>query len=287
VPDPSVTAPTGGRLGDHTVPAPALAATERTLDAPPGLVGEPSDAERARTLVVESGTATLSTLAVDLPGTPFGSLVAHAPDEHGRPLLCLSDLAEHSRNLAADRRASVMVTEAGDGDPLARGRVTLLGDVTVLDGDERAAALERYRAVHPDAFYVEFSDFRAYRLEVGSARYVGGFGRMSWVDAGEYRGAEPDPLRPHRIGIIQHMNDDHADSLLAFCRVLAGRTDTVSARMLDVDRYGFSVLASTAEDSAGGGNGGGKAVRFGFDTPTGTPLAVRAAMIELVRRVRA
>jgi len=293
VPDPSVSAPTEGRLGDHAVPASARAATKRTLDATPGLVGEPSDAERARTLVVESRTATLSTVAVDSPGTPFGSLVSHASDERGRPLLCLSDLAEHSRNLATDRRASVMVTEAGDGDPLARGRVTLLGEVTVLDGDERAAALQRYRAVHPDAFYVEFSDFRVYRMEVGSARYVGGFGRMSWVDAGEYSRAEPDPLRPHRIGIIEHMNDDHADSLLAFCRVLAGRADTVSARMLDVDRYGFSVLASTAGDGAGGGggrggeDGGGKAVRFGFDTPTDTPLAVRTAMIELVRRVRA
>ena len=298
MPDPSVSAPTGPRPSDHAVPPSAFAATKRTLDATAGLLGEPSDAERARTLLAEGRTATLSTVAIDSPGTPFGSLVSHASDERGRPLLCLSDLAEHSRNLAADRRASVMVTEVGDGDPLARGRVTLLGEVTALAGDERGAALERYRAVHPDAFYVEFSDFRVYRLEVESARYVGGFGRMSWVDAGEYSRAEPDPLRPHRIGIIQHMNDDHADSLLAFCRVLAGRTDTVSARMLDVDRYGFSVLASTAGDGAdrggengggenGGGNdSGGKAVRFGFDTPTDTPLAVRTAMIELVRRAR-
>ena len=291
MPDPSVDTPTAGRpteradRADHAVPSAAQSRTRRTLDATPGLVGEPTDAERARTIVATGRTAALSTIAADSGGVPFGSLVAHAVDELGRPLLCLSDLAEHSRNLTADPRASVMVTEdpTGDrgGDPLASGRVTLLGEVTVLDGVERAAALQRYRSVHADAFYVEFSDFRLYRLEVTSARFVGGFGRMSWVGAADYAGAEPDPLRPHRAGIIEHMNNDHADALVAFCRVLAGRPDTATARMVDVDRYGFSVLAGDNPD------GDLKAVRFGFDAATDTPLEVRTAMVELVRRTRA
>lgn len=206
--------------------------------------------------------------------------MAHAVDDRGRPLLCLSDLAEHSRNMATDPRASLMVTEDGEGDPLARGRTTLLGEVTVLDGGERDAALERYRATHAGAFYAEFADFRFYRLEVSSVRFVGGFGRMSWVDAAEYATAEADPLRPHRAAIIDHMNDDHGDALVAFCQVLGGRPDTISARMVDVDRYGFSVLAA---DGLGGDE---KAVRFGFDAAADTPLAVRTAMVELVRRTR-
>jgi putative heme iron utilization protein len=193
----------------------------RPADYLPGRPGPGAldDAERARTIVTAGRTAALSTVAVDSGGVPFGSLVAHAVDELGRPLLCLSDLAEHSRNLTADPRASVLVTElvteAGNGDPLASGRVTLLGEVAVLAGDERATALASYKAVHPDAFYVEFSDFRIYRLEVTSARFVGGFGRMSWVDAAGYASAEPDPLRPYRAGIVEHMNNDHADSLIA------------------------------------------------------------------------
>ena len=293
MPDPSVDTPTAGRRADHTdsagsadhvVPITALSRTKRTLDATPGLVGEPSDAERARTIVAGGRTAALSTIAPDSGGVPFGSLVAHAVDELGRPLLCLSDLAEHSRNLTADPRASIMVTEASPeagGDPLASGRVTLLGEVTVLAGPERATALACYRAVHTDAFYVEFSDFRLYRLEVSSARFVGGFGRMSWVTAADYAQAEPDPLRPHRAGIVEHMNNDHADALVAFCRVLAGRPDTATARMVDVDRYGFSVLAGDNPD------GDLKAVRFSFDTPTDTMLEVRTAMVALVRRTRA
>jgi hypothetical protein len=290
VPDPSVDTPIAARpaeRADHAVPNAALDQTKRTLDATQGLVGEPSDAERARTIVAGGRTAALSTIAADSGGVPFGSLVAHAVDELGRPLLCLSDLAEHSRNLTADPRASIMVTEPSDntgdteGDPLARGRVTLLGEVTVLAGAEREAALARYRSVHTDAFYVEFSDFRLYRLEVASARFVGGFGRMSWVAAADYARAEPDPLRPHRAGIVDHMNNDHAEALVAFCRVLAGRPDTATARMVDVDRYGFSVLAGDSPD------GDLKALRFGFDTPTDTMLGVRTAMVELVRRTRA
>jgi putative heme iron utilization protein len=276
VPDPSP-----DRFRDHAVPDDALNATRRTLDATPGLVGEPTDAERSRTLVADAHTASLSTIALDPAGVPFGSLVAHAVDGAGRPILCLSDLAEHSRNLAADPRASVLVTEAGTGDPLALGRVTLLGRTTVLDGDDRADALQRYQAAHPGAFYAEFADFRIYRLEVEAVRFVGGFGRMSWVGADGYAAAEPDPLREHRAGIIDHMNDDHAEALVGYCRVLAGRPETVSARMVDVDRYGFSVLAADAP------GGDPKAVRFAFDAPTDTPLAVRAAMVELVRRTRA
>lgn len=268
------------RFRDHAVPEDARAETQRTLDATPGLVGEPSDAERSRTLVASGRTAALSTTALDPAGVPYGSLVAHAVDDAGRPLLCLSDLAEHSRNLAADPRASVMVTEPGPGDPLALGRVTLLGRTSVLDGEDRAAALQQYLAAHPNAFYAEFADFRLYRLDVEAVRYVGGFGRMSWVSAQDYAAAEPDPLRTHKAAIIDHMNDDHADALVAYCRVLAGRPETVSARMVDVDRYGFSVLAADAP------GGDPKAVRFAFDGPTDTPQAVRAAMVELVRRSR-
>jgi putative heme iron utilization protein len=274
------TTPDAPAFRDHAAPGEAAATTERSRDATSGIVDEPSDAERARTIVATGRTGALSTIGIDPAGVPFGSLVAHAVDDAGRPVLCLSDLAEHSRNLAADPRASLLVTEAGDGDPLALGRVTLLGEVSVLEGDERAEALRLYRATHTGAFYAEFADFRFYRLEVAAVRFVGGFARMSWVESAGYAAAEPDPLRADRAGIITHMNDDHADSLVAFCRVLGDRPDTVTARMVDVDRYGFSVLAADGPD------GDAKALRFVFDAPTDTALAVRTAMVDLVRRTR-
>lgn len=246
-------------------------------------MSEPSDAELARTLIVDAPTASLSTIGEG--GFPFGSLVTHAVDAAGRPLLLLSDLAEHTRNLVADPRASLMAVQDGAGDPLALGRVTVVGEVAVLAGDERTAALTGYRETHPGAFYadpstIEDHGFRIYRLEVASVRYVGGFGRMSWVDAAGYIAAEPDPLRPHATRITEHMNDDHADSLVLFARVFGGREQTVEARMTGCDRYGFGMLTRDAD-------GGEQDLRVAFRSDVVTPDAARAAMVELVREARA
>jgi heme iron utilization protein len=257
--------------------------------ANPGVRGEPTDAERGRTLLAATRTGALSTVAVDPAGFPFGSLVAHAVDDLGRPLLCLSDLAEHTRNLAADPRASLMAADAGTGslvpggggDPLASARVTVLGSVGKLDGAERAAALETYRAVHPAAFYSAFDDFRLYRLEVASVRYVGGFGRMSWVSAADHTAAEPDPLHPHVAGIVGHLNDDHADALVSCCRTFGARPTTAEARTVTVDRYGFTLLASD------GGSSDPTVVRIPFGRRVDTIGEVRAVMIELLREALA
>jgi heme iron utilization protein len=266
------------RAGIHLVPQESRAETERTLAATPGVRGEPSDAERSRTLLAGVRTAALATLGEG--GFPFGSLVSHAVDPHGRPLLLLSDLAEHSRNLTADPRASLMATEAGSGDPLALARVTVIGRVAQVPAAECDGVLETYRGTHPGAFYAGFADFRLYRLEVSSVRYVGGFGRMSWVSAEEYTGAEPDPLRAHASGIIEHMNDDHAEALVLYCRTFGDRPDTAAARMVTVDRYGFAMLARDAPD------GDETAVRLPFGRRVDTTNEVRAVMIELLRQAR-
>jgi len=260
--------------------------TERTLAATPGLRGEPTDAERARTLFAYARHAALATVGVEPVGYPFGSLVGHALDGAGRPLLCLSDLAEHTTNLKADARASLMVSalvEAGT-DPLAGARATLIGKLVEGTGAERAPAHDLYRGAHPEAFYSTFSDFRIYRLEVEAVRYVGGFGRMSWVNSEHYGAAEADPLQPHADRVIDHMNDDHADALILFCRVLGDRPDTGWARMVGVDRYGFDVLAAAGADP--GDQEQRKALRIVFDPPCDTPDAVRAAMVALVGKVR-
>jgi hypothetical protein len=91
--------------------------------------------------------------------------------------------------------------------------------------------------------------------------------------------AESDPLAGEAaIGIIEHMNADHADSLALMARVLGGRPDTTEAVMTAVDRYGFDIVVS--------GSGGRAALRLGFDTPVATPAAVRPAMIRLVELAR-
>ncbi len=244
-------------------------------------VRAPTHAERCRTLVQEARSAALSTIALDPPGFPYGSLVTVASDDVGRPLLLLSTLAEHTRNLLARADASILMTEPlGSHDqPLAVGRVTLLGPCARIGKDEQAAVRGTFLAQQPSAsYYVDFADFAFYRLEPTALRYVGGFGRMSWVSADDYRVAEPDPLASGAAGIITHMNSDHAEAVLAYAKVLAGFADASSATMTAVDRYGFELAAMTAN--------GPRAARLAFDVPVATSDEVRRAMVAMVKRAR-
>lgn len=261
-------------------PGPPVGAPPAAADRPPP--PEPDDAERARTLVSVQTRAALSTLGLDPPGTPFGSVVTFGADAAGRPCFFVSTMAEHTRNLHADPRASVLVvadTPAG-ADPLASGRVTLVGQVgEITDPVERAAARDGYLAANPNAFYVDYGDFRCLRLEVAAVRYVGGFGRMSWVDVAAYAAARPDPLAPAAEGIIGHMNADHAGALVTLCHHRAGRTDVVASSMTVVDRYGFEVVAELA-------GGHRETLRIGFSTTQDSGESVRQELIAMLHRAR-
>jgi len=287
--DRSVT--TGDRTTGHLLPAGMGDGNGGGTGAPP--VPEPTHAERARTLVAGSNRGVLSTVAADpgaggseaaapVAGYPFGSVATYALDEVGRPIVFVSTMAEHTRNAAADPRASLIVTEpVPEGrDPLAAGRVTLIGELLEVTGDERPAVRDRYLAANPaSAYYIDFGDFSFWRLEVAGVRYVGGYGRMSWVSAADYAAAEPDPLAGEAAaGIVEHMNADHADSLVLLARALGGRPDATEAVMTAVDRYGFDLVAA--------GPSGRAAVRVGFDAPVTTPAGARPAMIRLLDRVR-
>jgi heme iron utilization protein len=260
---------------DHRRPAPRE-------EEPAPAARAPSHAERCRTLASQAVSATLSTIAREPLGFPYGSLVTVAVDSLGRPLLLLSDLAEHTTNLKAQAEASVLMTEplGGHDQPLALGRVTILGPCNKVVAIERDGVREAFLKQQPSAaYYVDFQDFAFYRVEPVALRYVGGFGRMSWVSAEEYRAAEPDPLAPDAMGILKHMNDDHADAVLAYARGLAGIAEATSATMTAVDRYGFEIAVATAK--------GPRASRLEFDTVVATPGDARQALVAMVKRARA
>lgn len=238
----------------------------------------PTHAERCRTLVRQARAATLCTLAVDPAGYPYGSLVTIAFDDAGRPLFLLSNLAEHTTNLKARAEASVLVSEplGAHDEPLALGRITILGRCERVDA---ADVREMFLAQQPSAsYYVDFADFAFYRLEPEALRYVGGFGRMSWVDAAAYRAAEADPLADAASGILKHMNDDHADILALYAQKLASMPTATSATMTAVDRYGFDLAVTTPA--------GKRTTRLAFDTPVATTDEVRRATITLATRAR-
>ncbi len=234
----------------------------------------PSHAERARTLVSLESTGTLSTL--DPEGFPHGSYVTFAlegPD----PVLLISKLASHTQHLMRDARASLMAHEARAEDPLANGRVTLIGpcEKVVEPSSARAAFL----AVHPGAaYYADFADFAFYRLSVRSVRYIGGYGRMSWVEAADWRAARPDPLARDAASILAHMNADHADALVLYARAFTRAVDAADVVMTGIDRYGFELSVVTPS--------GRRPARIAFDAEITDPTASRKALIALVKSAR-
>lgn len=246
--------------------------------APP-LLPEPPFAERARTLVHLGRTATLSTRLHKHEGYPFGSVAPYGVDGAGQPTLLVSRLAVHTQNLRADPRASLLVVQPGwSEDPLAGARVTLVGRVTAVPEGERAAVREDYLARQPTArYWVDFGDFAFYRITVDDLYYVAGFGAMGWVDAAAYRSAAPDPLADHAAGIIEHMNADHAEALVLYCRAFAGVTAD-AATMTAVDRMGFRVRARTGTRLHG--------LRINFPHDVCTPLEARTVLVEMVRQAR-
>jgi putative heme iron utilization protein len=241
---------------------------------------EPSYAERARTLVHLARTGALSTLSRRLPGHPFGSVMPYTPDERGRPLVLISGMAMHTRNLEADPRASLLVTQPGRADdPLAAARATLVGEARRLAAPDLSAARARYLERHPEAgAWADFDDFAFWRLEVAEIYFVGGFAAMDWVGAAAYADARPDPLAEGAAGIMEHMNRDHADALLVFARVLGGITaDT--AEMVAVDRLGFRLRLRHGSELA--------ARRIAFPTEVLSLEAARVTLIAMLADCRA
>jgi len=199
----------------------------------------------------QAHAALATTLGDDHGGRPYASLVAVACDLDASPLLLLSDLAQHSRNIAADRRVSLLfdggpaehppANSRGNspGDPLAEPRVSLIGEATRCDDP---ALLARFTMRHPDAaHYAGFGDFHLYRVAIGRGHLVAGFGRISWIEAADLRVAGDAPaLAAAEAEIVAHMNADHADAVALYATRLLRRGGE-GWRMTGIDPEGIDL----------------------------------------------
>src|SRR5262245_30553581 len=249
----------------------------RAADAPGA--PEPTFAERARTLAHVGRTGTLATLSRRHPGHPFASVMPYALDATGRPLFLISALAMHTQNLESAARAGRLVTQPDwSGAPLAAGRLTVMGNARRLDAAEAPAARVAYLARHQRAeYWVDFEDFAFWRLEVADVYFVGGFAAMDWVTAADYAAAAPDPLADVAGGIVEHMNRDHADALLAYARHYAGETAD-EATMVTVDRLGFKLRLRQGDRLS--------SVRIAFPRDVTSAAQSREVLIEMLRQAR-
>ena len=187
----------------------------------------------ARQLLRRARTATLSSLNRD-DGVPYASLVNVATDVRGWPLILISTLAWHTKNLLGDSRASVLVAEPpADGDALTGPRVTVMGHFAKVEDE---AVARRYLARHPWARqYCGFGDFAFWRLEPSRAHAVAGFGRIETMDADEVF-PSADEMNALEKDAIQHMNEDHGEAVELYAtRLLGAETGDWKVAAIDCD----------------------------------------------------
>jgi putative heme iron utilization protein len=207
-------------------------------------------------------------LATSLNGAPYASLVLFAVDVDASPLLLLSDLAQHSRNIAFDPRVSLLLDATeGHADPLTGPRLTLLGRTQQID-DRRC--LRRFTSHHPSSVgYAGFRDFHLYRVAVERAHLVAGFGRIDWIDGANFLCSyDAGRLAAAESEIIEHMNLDHSDAIAYYARGLLGRSGT-GWQMTGVDPEGVDLRCD------------GETARLQFSAPVLTAAAARATLVKL------
>ncbi|MDB5619544.1 DUF2470 domain-containing protein [Tardiphaga sp.] len=230
----------------------------------------------ARSLLRRSRQGALATL-MPPKGDPYCSLVnlASAPD--GAPVLLISRLALHTRNILADPRVSLMLDERAAGDPLEGARIMLAGTAEQAGEVDAASLRQRYLAVHPSAgMFVDFKDFAFFRIEPTAAHLVAGFGRINDLAPAQFLTdlSGTEAMLEAEQGAVAHMNADHRDALSLYAtRLLGAAPGEWCCTGCDPD--GLDLQAGTT------------VLRLDFPRRIVTPGALRAALRELAEQARA
>jgi putative heme iron utilization protein len=222
----------------------------------------------ARRLLNHQSVGVLSTHSIDVEGYPFGSIAPYTLNYDGEPAILISDIAQHTRNIKQNNKVSLTVFKPDADDAQAGSRLTWIGDAEPVDPSDKETR-DRYLRYFPSVeSYFETHDFSFYRIGLRRARFIGGFGQIFWI--------EPDamlvknPFRETEKGIIEHMNRDHQQSLVHYCK-LFGRAGAEAVTMTGIDSEGFDLLADNRK------------LRIDFDSPIHATEEARANLIRLAR----
>ena len=200
--------------------------------------GSDDQAHAARRVLAGTFHGLLSTHSLEHAGYPFGSVVPYVLDQDGLPLLLLSHLSQHTKNLDADGRCGLTVVEEGAGDVQERGRLSAVGDVTPSGP---YADSERYFRYFPHTrMYFEQLRFSFYRFTPVRFHWNGGFATARWF--GIDRIVRPNPLScEEQARIVAQMNQNRADALLGYLTATDGINDTNDVSMLGIDAEGIDL----------------------------------------------
>jgi putative heme iron utilization protein len=229
----------------------------------------------ARKFLRSTRSGILSTHSVKFDGYPFGSVAPFVLDQNCQPIILISTIAEHTKNIQLNPKVSLLAF-AGEEDLQAGARLTLLGEVSKIFKEQDANLRARYLRYLPQAAsYFDMHDFAFYRIHIHQARYIGGFGKMSWlsdVDLREGINAANSPLASQENSIIEHMNQDHVHSMLSYCRYYH-KLEADHAQMLGIDYDGFDVEAQIT--------GKKTYLRFNFEQPVYDAQAARMVLVAM------
>ena len=227
----------------------------------------------AKKLLREGRSGALATLLAG-SGDPYCSLVNVATAVDGAPLLLLSKLALHTKNLLADARVSLMLDERKEGDPLEGARVMLMG-TCAKDSDRLSGPA--YLRRHPEAeMFANFADFGFYRMDIARAHLVAGFGRIVDLKPQDVRTdiSDAGALVESEVDAIAHMNADHADACRLYATRLLGASDG-DWRCVGIDPEGLELQK------------GRTALRLPFPQRVTGPGPLRALLKQLADQARA
>lgn len=229
-------------------------------------------AEQARRLLLQESAGILSTHSQAVPGYPFGSVVPYCLDLNGRPVILISTIAQHTKNIMADGRVSLTVTQSGHVDVQAASRVTLLANASCVGGVNEKEVLRYYEFFPDSRDYHSTHDFDFYTLEAVKIRFIGGFGEIYWLEPSDVLIKSPFS-REEEYGMVTHMNQDHVDTMRHYCTKAAIDVPVdCSPAMAGVDGEGFHLRLDKHVE------------RFDFDKPVLTSMEVRKAMVVLANR---
>ncbi|MCB9831166.1 MAG: DUF2470 domain-containing protein [Planctomycetes bacterium] len=231
-------------------------------------------ARRARLFLRRLRTGVLATMSLELPGYPFGSITPFALTHEGRPLIQVSDIAQHTRNMLADPKVSLIAAEEGGGNAQARGRITVVGDARPVPTDEAEAMAERYQAAFPESrAYSQAHGFSYFQIEPRRIRFIGGFGDIFWVEAEDWLLPRPE-WAADESAAVAHMNEDHREALAAIAARFLDRHDA-ETRLVACDPEGCELVI------------GGDRGRVDFESPALDRDGLRRELVALARRARA
>ena len=225
----------------------------------------------------------LSTFCTKFEGYPFGSVAPFILNHSSQPIVLISTIAEHTKNIIANPKVSLLVF-AGDDDLQANARLTLIGDAKQIDKED-ADLRARYLRYFPQAVdYFEMHDFNFYRIDILHVRYIAGFGKMGWLAGNEFFSEAiantPNLLASQETAIIEHMNAGHIYSMLAYCKHFHD-IDALSAKMLGIDCDGFDVKVEVKINEKAKLTNENSIVRFNFNHPVYDAQSARIALVEM------